>query len=49
MEGRAVRHNFERNPFRDHPCQVWFNLVQRFQGQRFKEKPGINVKLLFAM
>ena len=20
----------------DHPCQVWFNLVQRFQRRRFK-------------
>jgi hypothetical protein len=28
MEGRAVRHNFERDPPRDHPCQVgliWFS------------------------
>ena len=32
MEGGAVRHNFERDP----PCQVWFNLVQRFQRRRFK-------------
>jgi hypothetical protein len=24
MEGGAVGHNFERNPPRDHPCQVWF-------------------------
>jgi hypothetical protein len=31
MEGGADRHNFERDPPRDHPCQVWFNLVQRFQ------------------
>jgi hypothetical protein len=30
-----VWHNFERDPPRDHPCQVWFNLVQRFQ-RRFK-------------
>jgi hypothetical protein len=22
-------HNFDRGPHRDHPCQVWFNLVQR--------------------
>ena len=29
MEGGAVGHNFER----DHPCQVWFNLVQRFRGE----------------
>jgi hypothetical protein len=32
MEGRAVGHNFERDPPRDHPCQVWFNLDQRFRG-----------------
>jgi hypothetical protein len=36
MEGRAVGHNFERDPPRDHPCQVRFNLVQRFQRRRFK-------------
>jgi hypothetical protein len=36
MEGRAVGHIFERDPPRDHPCQVWFNLVQRFQRRRFK-------------
>jgi hypothetical protein len=32
MEGGAVGHKFER----DHPCQVWFNLVNRFQRRRFK-------------
>jgi hypothetical protein len=36
MEGGAVGHKFERDPPRDHPCQVWFNLVQRFQRRRFK-------------
>jgi hypothetical protein len=36
MEGGAVGHKFEREPPRDHPCQVWFNLVQRFQRRRFK-------------
>ena len=36
MEGGAVGHNFERDPPRDHPCQVWFNLVQRFLRRRFK-------------
>jgi hypothetical protein len=36
MEGWSVRHNFERNPPKDHPCQVWFNLVQGFQRRRFK-------------
>jgi hypothetical protein len=35
-EGGAVGHDFERDPPRDHPCQVWFNLVQRFQRRRFK-------------
>jgi hypothetical protein len=32
----VVGHKFERDPLRDHPCQVWFNLVQRFQMRRFK-------------
>jgi hypothetical protein len=36
MEGGAVGHNFERDPPKDHPCQVWFNSVQRFQRRRFK-------------
>jgi hypothetical protein len=27
---------FERDPLRDHPCQVWSNLVQQFQRRRFK-------------
>jgi hypothetical protein len=35
-EGGAVGHNFERDPPRDHPCQLWFNLVQRIQRRRFK-------------
>jgi hypothetical protein len=40
--GWAVGHNFERDPPRDHPCQVWFNLVQPFQrrklrGMKFKK------------
>jgi hypothetical protein len=35
MEGGAVGHNFERDPPKDHPCQVWFNSVQGFQ-RRFK-------------
>jgi hypothetical protein len=25
MEGRAVQHNLERDPPKDHPCLVWFN------------------------
>ena len=36
MEGGVVGHNFQRDPPRDHPCQVRFNLVQRFQRRRFK-------------
>ena len=36
MEGGAVGHNFERDPPKDHSCQVWFNLVQGFQRRRFK-------------
>ena len=36
MEGGAVGHNFEMGLPKDHPCQVWFNLVQRFQRRRFK-------------
>ena len=35
MEDMAIGHKFERGRPRDHPCQVWFNLVQRFQ-RRFK-------------
>jgi hypothetical protein len=33
---RGCRTQFERDPPWDHPCQVWFNLVQRFQRRRFK-------------
>ena len=36
MESGAVGHNFEKDPSRDHPCQVRFNLVQRFQRRSFK-------------
>ena len=36
MEGGAVGHNFEMGLPKDYPCQVWFNLVQRFQRRRFK-------------
>jgi hypothetical protein len=36
MEDGAVGHNIERDPHRDHPCQVRFDLVQRFQMRRFK-------------
>jgi hypothetical protein len=27
MEGGSVGHKFERDPPKDHPCQVWFNLA----------------------
>jgi hypothetical protein len=36
MEGGAVGHNIEMGLPRDHPCQVWFNFVLRFQRRRFK-------------
>jgi hypothetical protein len=34
--GGSVGHNFERDPPKDHPYQVWFNLVQGFQRRRIK-------------
>jgi hypothetical protein len=37
MEGMAIGHNFERDRPRDHPCQVWFNLVQWFCNQTLVE------------
>jgi hypothetical protein len=40
MEGGSVGHNFERDPPKDHPCQVWFNLVQRSHRRR-----DLNVKV----
>jgi hypothetical protein len=33
MEGGVVGHKFGRDPPKNHPCQVWFNLVQRFRGK----------------
>jgi hypothetical protein len=36
MEGKAVGHNIERGPPKDHPSQIFFNLAQRFQRRRFK-------------
>jgi hypothetical protein len=36
MEGGVVGSNFERDPPRGHPFQVWFNFVQWFQRRRFK-------------
>jgi hypothetical protein len=48
MEGGAVGHNFERDPPRDNPYQVWFNLVQWFQRRRLhKYIPGFSVKFFF--
>jgi hypothetical protein len=32
---RVVGHNFERNSPKDHPCKIWFNLVQWFLRKRF--------------
>ena len=44
MEGRDVRHNFEKDLPNDHHCQVWFNLLQWFQGKvydlRWKTNDG---------
>jgi hypothetical protein len=34
--GGAVGHTFEMGLPKDYPCEVWFNLVQRFQRKRFK-------------
>jgi hypothetical protein len=36
MEGGDVGHTIERGPAKDHPSQICFNLVQRFQRRRFK-------------
>ena len=36
MEGGAVVHYIERGPPKDHPGQICFNLVQRFQRRRLK-------------
>ena len=33
---RKISHNFERDPPKDHSCQVWFNLVQGFRRRRLK-------------
>jgi hypothetical protein len=41
MEGRAVGHNFERDPPKDHSCQVWFFKI-RFWGFRGED---LNVKV----
>jgi len=36
MEGGSVGHKFERDPPKDHPCQVWSKSVQWFQRRRWK-------------
>ena len=33
MEGGTVGHNCERDPPKDHPCQVWFNWFSGFRGK----------------
>ena len=38
MKGGAVGHNFERDPPKDHPCQVWFNSVRGFRGEDLNVK-----------
>ena len=35
MDGRAVGHNFERDPPKDHPCQIWF---RGFRGEDLNVK-----------
>ena len=47
MEGGAVGHNFERDPPKDHPCQVWCNLVQQFQRRRC-HKPMFEFSYVFS-
>ena len=36
MEGRAVGHNIERGPSKDHSTKVWFNLAQWLQRSLLK-------------
>jgi hypothetical protein len=36
MECGVVGHNIERGPSKEHPSQICFNLVPRFQRRRFK-------------
>ena len=38
MEGGAVGHNFERDPPRDHPCQVWLIWFSGFRGEDLNVK-----------
>ena len=38
MEDGTVGHNFERDPPKDHPYQVWFNSVQGFQRRSLNMK-----------
>ena len=40
MEGGSVGHNFERNSFKDHPCQVWLIWFRGFRGE------DLNVKMV---
>jgi hypothetical protein len=45
MDGGAVGHTFERDPPRDHPCQVWFNLVITFKSSPLKLLKQIKANL----
>ena len=38
MEGGAVGHNFERDPPKDHPCQVWLIWFRGFRGEDLNVK-----------
>ena len=49
MEGGVVGHNFERDPPRGHPFQVWFNFVQRFRGEDlnvifYQNMPNLHIR-----
>jgi hypothetical protein len=47
MESGAVGHNFEMGLPKDYPSQIWFNLVQRFQGGVLTYSTGFSVKFFF--
>jgi hypothetical protein len=36
LNGRTVRHNFERDPYKDNPCHLLLHLVQWFQRRTIK-------------
>ena len=44
MEGGAVGHNFERDPSKDHLCQVWCNLAEQIWFSGFR---GEDLNVIF--